>query len=80
MQDYTRSISHPSMILKKKWNNQACKLRRECAEEITEYLHRNFPEIALRSLNLLSNLAENAESESVRLCATSDLLDRACLA
>ena len=27
MQDYTRSISHPSMILKKKWSNQACKLR-----------------------------------------------------
>ena len=80
MQDYTRSISHPSMILKKKWSDQACKLRRECAEEITEDLHRNYPEIAPRALNILTNLAENAESESVRLCATSDLLDRACLA
>ena len=57
--------------------NQACKLRRECAEEITEELHRNFAEIAPRALNILTDLAENAESESVRLCATRDLLDRA---
>ena len=56
--------------------NQACKLRRECADEITE-LHRNFAEIAPRALNILSDLAENAESESVRLGATRDLLDRA---
>ena len=28
-------------------------------------------------MNILSDLAENAESESVRLGATSDLLDRA---
>jgi hypothetical protein len=80
LQDYTRSISHPSMILKKKWSNQACKLRRECAEEITEDLHRNFAEIPPMALNILTNLAENAESESVRLGATRDLLDRACLA
>ena len=57
--------------------NQACKLRRECAEEITEELHRNFAEIAPRALNILTDLAENAESESVRLGATRDLLDRA---
>ena len=57
--------------------NQACKLRRECADEITEELHRNFAEIAPRALNILSDLAENAESESVRLGATRDLLDRA---
>ena len=30
-----------------------------------------------RALNILSDLAENAESESVRLGATRDLLDRA---
>ena len=52
-------------------------LRRECADEITEELHRNFAEIAPRALNILSDLAENAESESVRLGATRDLLDRA---
>ena len=46
--------------------NQACKLRRECEDEITEELHRNFAEIAPRALNILSDLAENAESESVR--------------
>ena len=57
--------------------NQACKLRRECAKEITEELHRNFAEIAPRALNILTDLAENAESESVRLGATRDLLDRA---
>ena len=57
--------------------NQACKLRRECAEEITEELHSNFAEIAPRALNILTDLAENAESESVRLGATRDLLDRA---
>ena len=55
--------------------NQACKLRRECADEITDELHRNFAEIAPRALNILSDLAENAES--VRLGATRDLLDRA---
>ena len=57
--------------------NQVCKLRRECPDEITEELHRNFAEIAPRALNILSDLAENAESESVRLGATRDLLDRA---
>jgi len=57
--------------------NQACKLRKECADEITDELHRNFAEIAPRALNILSDLAENAESESVRLGATRDLLDRA---
>jgi phage terminase small subunit len=57
--------------------NKACKLRRECADEITEELDRNFAEIAPRALNILTDLAENAESESVRLGATRDLLDRA---
>ena len=57
--------------------NQACKLRRKCADDISEELHRNFAEIAPRALNILSDLAENAESESVRLGATRDLLDRA---
>jgi hypothetical protein len=57
--------------------NQACKLRRECADDISEELHRNFAEIAPRALNILSDLAGNAESESVRLGVTHDLLDRA---
>ena len=54
--------------------NQACKLRRECAEEITKELHRNSSEIAPRALNILTDLAENAESESVRLGVTCDHL------
>ncbi len=37
----------------------------------------NFAEIAPRALNILSDLTENAESESVRLGAARDLLDRA---
>ena len=49
----------------------------ECADELTDELHRNFAEIAPRALNILSDLAENAESESVGLGATRDLLDRA---
>ena len=49
----------------------------ECADEITDELHRNFSEIAPRALNILSDLAENAESGSVRLGASHDLLDRA---
>jgi hypothetical protein len=57
--------------------NQACKLRRECADQITEELHRNFAEIAPRALNILSDLSENAESESVRFGATHNLLYRA---
>ena len=32
--------------------NQACKLRRECADQVTEELHRNFAEIAPRALNI----------------------------
>ena len=32
--------------------NQACKLRRECAEEITKELHRNFAEIAPMALRI----------------------------
>ncbi len=57
--------------------NQACKLRRECADEIADELHRNFAEIAARALNILFDLAKNSESESERLGATRDLLDRA---
>ena len=57
--------------------NQACKLRRECADEISDELHSNFAEIAPRALNILSELSENAESESVRLDATRNLIDRA---
>ena len=55
-------------------SNQACKLRREFANEINDQLHCNFPEIAPRALNILSDLAENAESESVRLWSTRYLI------
>lgn len=83
VEEYVRSGDHFEAAKKAGYKdthtlrNQACKLRRECADEITEELHRNFTEIAPRALNILSDLAENAESESVRLGATRDLLDRA---
>ena len=47
------------------------------SSRFVEELHRNFAEIAPRALNILSELAKNAESESVRLGATRDLSDRA---
>ena len=49
----------------------------ECVDEITDELQRNLSVIAPRALNILSDLAENAECESVRLGATRDILDRA---
>ena len=83
VEEYVRSGDHLEAAKKAGYKdthtlrNQACKLRREGADEITEELHRNFAEIAPRALNILTDLAENAESESVRLGATRDLLDRA---
>ena len=80
VEEYVRSGDHLEAAKKAGYKdthtlrNQACKLRRE--DEITDELHRNFAEIAPRALNILSDLAENAESESVRLGATRDLLDR----
>jgi hypothetical protein len=83
VEEYVRSGDHLETAKKARYKdthtlrNQACKLRRECAEEITKELHRNFAEISPRALNILTDLAENAESESVLLGATHDLLDRA---
>ena len=50
--------------------NQTSKFRRECSDKIKDELHINFVEIAPSELNILSDLAENAESESVLLGAT----------
>ena len=83
VEEYVRSGDHLDAAKKAGYKdthtlrNQACKLRRECADDIAEELHRNFAEIAPRALNILSDLAEDVESESVRLGATRDLLDRA---
>ena len=83
VEDYVHSGDHLEAAKKAGYKdthtlrNQACKLRRECADEISEQLHLNFAEIAPRTLNILSDLAENAESESIRLGTTRDLLDRA---
>ena len=50
--------------------NQACKLRRECADQITEELHRNFAEIAPMALNILTynySLIRNTISLKIRI-------------
>ena len=47
------------------------------ADHITEELHRNFAEIAPRTLIILYDLSENPESESVRLGETRDPFNRA---
>ena len=57
--------------------NQACKLKRELASEIREELTLNFITHAPKALQTLKELAESSISESVRLQASRDLLDRA---
>ena len=57
--------------------NQACKLKRELASEICEELNLNFISHAPKALQTLKELAESSPSESVRLQASRDLLDRA---
>ena len=59
-----------------KWQNSNFSII-QCAYDIIEELHRNFAELEPSVLNILSDLAENAESESIRLVTTRDLLDRA---
>ena len=67
VEEYLRSGDHLEAAKKAGYKdthtlrNQACKLRRECADEITDELHRNFAEIAPRALNILTDLAENYE-------------------
>ena len=61
VEEYVRSGDHLEAAKKARYKdthtlrNQACKLRRECADQITEELHRNFAEIAPRALNILSD-------------------------
>ena len=82
VEEYVRSGDHLEAAKKAGYKdthtlrNQACKLRRECADQITYELHRNFAEIPPRALNILSDLAENAERECT-FGATRDHLDRA---
>ena len=52
-------------------------MRRVSIKNIIAELHLNFAEIAPRAMNILTDLAENDESESVRLGCTLYLLDRA---
>ena len=56
VEEYVRSGDHLEAAKKAGYKdmhtlrNQACKLRRECADDITEELHLNFAEIAPRHL------------------------------
>jgi len=61
VEEYVRSGDHLEAAKKAGYKdthtlrNQACKLRRECADQITDELHRNFAEIAPRVLNILTD-------------------------
>ena len=62
VEKYVRSGNHLDAAKKTGYKdthilrNQACKIRRECADEITDELHRNFAEIALRALCMMNGL------------------------
>ena len=57
--------------------NQASKLKRELSVEIAKELTANFMSLAPRAMKTLVDLAENSPSDSVKLAACKDLLDRA---
>ena len=57
--------------------NQASKLKRELSVEIAKELTANFMSVAPRAMKTLVDLAENSASDSVKLAACKDLLDRA---
>ena len=57
--------------------NQASKLKRELAGEISEELRSSFMNAAPKALAILMDLAENSASDSVKYQAAKDLLDRA---
>ena len=57
--------------------NQASKLKRELAAEISEELRSSFMNAAPKALSILMDLAENSASDSVKFQASKDLLDRA---
>ena len=57
--------------------NQASKLKRELAAEISEELRSSFMNAAPKAMSILIDLAENSASDSVKFQAAKDLLDRA---
>ena len=57
--------------------NQASKLKRELSSEISEELRSSFMNAATKALSILTDLAENSSSDSVKFQASKDLLDRA---
>ena len=57
--------------------NQASKLKRELAAEISDELRSSFMNAAPKALSILMDLAENSASDSVKFQAAKDLLDRA---
>ena len=57
--------------------NQASKLKRELSAEISEELRSSFMNAAPKALKTLMDLAENSSSDSVKLAASRELLDRA---
>ena len=82
VQEYCRLGDHVEAARRagyseKTLNNQACKLKRELSGEIESELRFNFVSHAPNALRILTELAEYSNSDSVRLQAARDLLDRA---
>ena len=81
VQEYCRLGDHVEAARRagyseKTLNNQACKLKRELSGEIESELRFNFVSHAPNALRILTELAEHSNSDSVRLQAARDLLDR----
>ena len=74
VEEYVRSGDHLEAAKKAGYKdthtllNQACKLRRECADEITEELHCNFAEIPPRVEYSLTEYAKELGPILGQLC------------
>ena len=70
VEEYVRSGDHLEAAKKAGYKdthtlrNQACRLRRECADEITDELHRNFAEIAPRALRIYCLILQRMQKVS----------------
>ena len=81
VEEYVRSGDHLDAIKKAghkdthTLRNHAFKLRKECTDDISEELHRNFAEIAPRALNILSELAKYTERTAIAAVRPIEQMD-----
>ena len=58
---------------------KGCQLKKRCAADILEMTQQMMVDATPRAMHILRELSENATSESVKLAAVKDILDRAGL-